>query len=259
MIKLSIMIPTHGREEKFLKLIENLSKHYSTDERVQIVAAVQDAYPNLDVNQWPAVEFVFAHVSEGREKNYLNGLRLCKGETTLILEDDDIPVLTVIDDYLEYMIYPSCTVYNTVTNFEMTGITDDWPSIPCDHLYKNKNEFIAEFPDLFQGRFQWGQVITDTKCLLEAAEEFWSVKENHNLVQADEIITMLAVKKSNKVIHFHGYPRTPLIFVGVNNDNFSWGNPLEAQQVDRYIELLRKYISDDEKFLTLMRLYARKS
>ena len=81
----------------------------------------------------------------------------------------------------------------------------------------------------------------------------------HNLVQADEIITLLVAKKSKKAVFFNGYFPLPLIFIGIRGDNFSWNNPLEVQQVDRYICLLEKYISDNKSFLDGMRNYTRKS
>ena len=239
--KLSIFIPTKNRKKKFKYLFDMVSSCIANYDNVQLVCGVQDDYIDevscntKNIKILDSRKYIdSASTYRTRLNNYIHGISACDGEYTIILEDDDIISFDVIRKFLYHPSYSELCIYDII-NPEL--------SHNCEKIYSSE-DFIIDFPRIFHGNFQWGQCITNTKYLRSSLNILDSLYIN-DFVQADEFCTLLCAKYIKNVCLFHD----KLLYVGIGEDNYSWGCEKEFEQSNMYKDLLCKYICNNEEWL----------
>ena len=219
---LSIFIPTFQRKYKFERLYNKL-RSLVTNEIELIVACSSPEYLPVD-NQCN----VHCYNTKGysREENYMFGINKCSGTYTVIVEDDDIINVEVIKKFnkLPYIKNPfiSLVIYNIINDCKIK-----------ENKILSSSEFLNNFYLIFGNTFHWGQCITQTKYLKYYMSYLWTVKKEHNLIQSDEIITML-IAKNSKYVYLN---ETPFLWIGKGNDNYSWNQNKEIYQRERFLKI----------------------
>ena len=221
-MKLSIFIPTHKRKEKFERVFQRVKKLASKDIEIVVSCSSPEYIPNNESN-------IHCYDTKGysREDNYMFGLSKCSGEYVVIVEDDDIINNSILENFVKSDICYDITVY---------GIIGE-EVYPRKYGVFSGERFISEFYYIFGNSFQWGQCITRTRILRKNCSFLWNTCYERNLVQSDEIITLLSAKEANEVF----ISNEKILWIGKGNDNYSWGSNLENEQRERFFRLKNTY------------------
>ena len=99
--ELSVIVPTHGRPERALALLENLSRQTLAPERFEVVCVDDGSQPPLELPlHWP-FRFVFrrqANAGPGAARN--RALEEVRAPLCLILNDDAVPAPDLLEQHL---------------------------------------------------------------------------------------------------------------------------------------------------------------
>lgn len=223
MIELSIFIPTFNRENQFKRTFNRLKK--VVNEEVEIIVGCSSSYIQESENH---ILFLDTR-GYTREENYLCGLSNCRGVYTLIVEDDDIVSEEGINKFLEEEKNADLFIY---------GLMERKIVELSKKEFMSGEEFVDIFYERYKNTFQWGQCFTKTNLLKKAMYRLWVQDKVVDLIQSDELITLMIAKEAKTVAIFN----YPLLWIGKGNDNYSWNNPREEEQVERFRQLRKKYI-----------------
>ena len=239
-LTLSILIPTYNRRKEFERLFERLYSKFSNNPYFEIIVACSSPeYMPTITNKWSmkGVWNVTCLNTKGctREQNYLKGLSHCRGKYTLIVEDDDIvdteTIYTFVYEHLANNPDADLFVYSLM-KVGQSCILPQTKSISSE-------EFLTAFYERYRNDFQWGQCITNTLLLKRAMYTLWVRDKELDLIQSDELITLMVAQEAKKVC----ISEYKLLWVGIGLDNYSWNNPKEQEQRNRFRQLLKKYIN----------------
>ena len=227
---LSIVIPTYGREKSFYRLLTHLMTLLDNPIEIIVCCSSKEYLPKIDHN----LIKIFDTSGLSREENYIHGIRNSSGKYVLIAEDDDMISTKIVEKFLRtYYFYSKYDLY--IYNGCTFDLQNKIITKACTGLHFTKN-IRSKFSSLFGDRFQWGQCITERNLLLNTACYFWH--DNKNIVQSDEIITMMIC---NQIDCFY-LDTEILLYIGIGTDNFSWNNSLELEQKELYEKLLEIYV-----------------
>ena len=239
-LTLSILVPTCNRKKEFERLFERLYSKFSNIPYFEIIVACSTPeYLPTVTNKWYLRDVwnITCLNTKGytREQNYLKGLSHCRGKYTLIIEDDDLvdteTIYTFVYEHLNNNPDADLFVYSLMS-VGQSCIMPTTKSISSE-------EFITTFYERYRNDFQWGQCITNTLLLKRAMYNLWVRDKELDLIQSDELITLM-VAKDAKMVCVSDYK---LLWIGKGLDNYSWNNPKEREQRDRFGQLLRKHIN----------------
>ena len=226
---LSIFIPTFQRKNKFERLYNRLRNIVSKDIELIIACSSPEYMPNETDNN------IHCYNTRGlsREENYIFGINKCNGNYTIIVEDDDIVNTQVLLNFIK-----SSTIKNHLITLYIFDIINQKYDVKRLNKIMSSINFLKAFYTLYGDSFQWGQCITKTILLKKFMNYLWNEKNELNLIQSDEIITLLIAKYSK----FICVRDDKLLWVGKGTDNYSWGNEEEIIQKERFISIRNSLI-----------------
>lgn len=234
-MKLSIMIPTFGRPKEFKRLFNRIKGIVHNEVEIVIACSSPEYMPQY--SELPRKGYHITCLNTKgltREQNYMKGLAHCKGEYTLIVEDDDLVNEQTIIDFVWTYSSENADLY------VYSIMTANKSYILKSVEYYTADDFLSMFYKRYGNTFQWGQCFTKTNLLKRAMYRLWVEDKELDLIQSDELITLMIAKGAKTVATFDH----PLLWVGRGNDNYSWGNPKEEEQLERFRQLRKKYVGD---------------
>lgn len=245
-MKLSVMIPTRGRQKSFESAFEKAKEFASAHDDVQIVVACQTkeympvcADSNILILDTSDTK----HEKNARELNYIKGVDSCTGKYILIHEDDDFINYDALEFFLNQNFTEPIVVFD-IANMNM--------KIGFSSMKQTKDVFISGFPDIFKEKFQWGQCVFLRNMLYASMLDVWD-SIVPGFAQSDELITLhMASMMRDKKRAVAAFVDQPLLFVGVHDDNFSWNTGIENEQKYMYMAYLKRFVSNDTNFLRKM-------
>lgn len=247
---LSIFIPTANREFLFRRLYQLVYPWVKEHDNVQLVCAIQDDYvknysshDNVKIVRGDKHKNYIKKEERRRLFNYLRGFSHCDGVYTYILEDDDIPVLGTLEKFLQDDIKrEKCMYVYDIVQMEQKLCADEISDM-------SGYEFVEKFPEIFGTKFQWGQCITKTKLLHDGLKDVNQLLKYKPLVRMDELVTLYIMEDEGAEVSIMKYP---IVWVGRNGDNYSWGTTKEKDEEEDYLNFLKKYINNDNTWLSRM-------
>ena len=237
-LTLSILVPTYNRKKQFERLYNRLCSKFSNNPYYEIVVACSSPeYMPKVSKEWN----ITCLNTKGytREENYLKGVAHCRGKYTLIVEDDDL-----IDTETVYTFTYEHLANNPDADLFVYSLMERKSYIMPKTESLSSENFLSTFYERYGNSFQWGQCITKTSSLKKFMYDLWVRDKELDLIQSDELITLMVAQQSNKVC----VSEYPLLWVGKGIDNYSWNNPKEDEQRERFKQLRKKFV-DDKYFI----------
>lgn len=226
---LSIFIPTFQREYKFKRLYKKICSVVSKDIELVVACSSPEYIPKDNIYN------VHCYCTKGftREENYLFGINKCLGLYTLIIEDDDLIDTNVLLNFIK-----SPYLKNHLIDIYFFDIINHKYTVNRLNTLIRSQKFLDIFYTIYGNSFQWGQCITKTSLLKYYMNYIWVENSIIDLVQSDELITLLILKEGK----YTYVSDKRLLYIGIGNDNYSWNNELEVIQKNKFVKLINKFI-----------------